>query len=247
MRASRSGNLAARAVRDPGIAGLALVAAVATVLCLSPAGGVPERVVGFWLSQTVLDLLLFLVCRDIFRSPELPAHMRRFWWALGYSGLLYMIGDGVQAILALRRPEVSAAVPGTVQTLCSIAAMCLVIWSMLTYPLAAATRRERARFWLDAATVLVATAVFAWITTVTPAVLDRGAEVLLGSLLGNGLLVAAAFGGRPDRRDGDQRDRGQPPGDGLRRQRRPAGTAGPHPERPGPTGEAVPLAARLRE
>ena len=195
MRAPPTATLAARAVRDPGIVTLILVGAAAVVLCLSPVGGVPAQVIGFWLSETVLDLLLFLVCWDLIRSHPLPAPVFRFWRALRRSGLLFLVGDAAQAVIAIHRRDVSAAVPGTAQTVFSILAMGIFILSMLTYPLVAASRRARARFWLDAATVLIAATVFVWITTVTPSVIGQGTEMLLGTLFANGLLIVAAFAG----------------------------------------------------
>jgi diguanylate cyclase (GGDEF)-like protein/PAS domain S-box-containing protein len=188
-----SGSVAVRAVRDPAVVGLVLLAAAAIVLCPLPVGDVRVRVIGFWFSQPILDFLLFAVCRGIARSAVLPAPMRRFWRALGRGGLLFMIGDIAQTVITVRRPDRDAAAPGSIQTIFSVLAIGVIIWSMLTYPLPAGTRRERLRFWLDAATVLVAASVFAWIVTVTPAVTGAGTGMLLGSLFGNGLLVVAAF------------------------------------------------------
>jgi diguanylate cyclase (GGDEF)-like protein/PAS domain S-box-containing protein len=186
-------SLAARAVRDPGTVGLVLFAVAILVFYTFRLGGTPTQVIVFWVVQPVLDFMLFLIARNIARSPRMPREMRRFWWALSFAGLIFTLGDALQTISAIHRPVPQSSVAGTSQTVCFVIGTGWITWVMLNYPLATRTFRERLRFWLDAATVLVAAAVFAWTVTVTPglSVTDIGRIVEL--LLANALVIAAAF------------------------------------------------------
>jgi diguanylate cyclase (GGDEF)-like protein/PAS domain S-box-containing protein len=186
-------SLAARAVRDPGTVGLVLFAVAILVFYAFPVGGTPALVIVFWLVQPVLDFMLFLIARTIARSPRIPREMRRFWWALSFAGLIFTLGDTVQTISAIHRPVPQTSVAGTPQTVCFVIGTGWIAWVMLNYPLATRTFRERLRFWLDAATVLVAAAVFAWAVTVTPGLSITDIGRLVELLLANALVIAAAF------------------------------------------------------
>jgi diguanylate cyclase (GGDEF)-like protein/PAS domain S-box-containing protein len=185
-------SLAARAVRDPGTGGLVLSAVAILIFYVSRVGGTPLQVIVFWLVQPILDFFLFLIARNIARSPRLPRPMRRFWWALSFAGLIFTLGDAIQTVSAIHRPVAQSSVAGTPQTVCFVIGTAWIAWVMLNYPLAARTARERLRFWLDAATVLVAAAVFAWSVTVKPG-LNTDVGQLVELLLANALVIATAF------------------------------------------------------
>jgi diguanylate cyclase (GGDEF)-like protein/PAS domain S-box-containing protein len=185
-------SLAARAVRDPGTVGLVVLAVAILIFYAFRTGGTPVQVIMFWVVQPVLDFMLFLIARNIARSPRMPREMRRFWWALSFGGLIFTLGDTLQTISAIHRPVPQSSVAGTPQTVCFVIGTGWIAWVMLNYPLAARTARERLRFWLDAATVLVAAAVFAWTVTVKPG-LSTGVGQLVELLLANALVIAAAF------------------------------------------------------
>jgi diguanylate cyclase (GGDEF)-like protein/PAS domain S-box-containing protein len=186
-------SLGARVVRDPGMLSLMAISALIMAFYASRIGGLGTQVVAFWLIQPGLDLLLFLFARDIARSPLIPPSWCRFWQALSWAGLIFTFGDSVQTIQAAADPTAQSAVPGTVQTICFVVGTGWIALAMLTYPMAARTFRERLRFWLDSATVLVAAAVFAWIITVTPGQSTNDVGQVVELLLGNALLLAAAF------------------------------------------------------
>jgi diguanylate cyclase (GGDEF)-like protein/PAS domain S-box-containing protein len=186
-------SLGARIVRDPGMLSLLAISVLIMAYYTSRLGGLPAQVVVFWLVQPGLDILLFLFAREIAKSPLIPPPWRRFWQALSWGGLIFTFGDGVQTVLAAAHPTAQAAVPGTVQTVCFVFGTGWIAWIMLNYPLAARSFRERLRFWLDSATVLVAAAVFAWSVTVDPGLATNDVGQLIELLLGNALLIAAAF------------------------------------------------------
>jgi len=150
-------------------------------------------VIIFWGVQPLLDLLLFLVARSIARSARLPERMRRFWRALSFGGIAFFVGDTGQTVIAVRHPVPASAVPGTFQTVCFVAGTSWIVWVMLNYPIAARSAQEKLRFWLDATTVLVAAAVFAWTVTVKSDDQPRDNVQLVEVLLATALLIAAAF------------------------------------------------------
>jgi diguanylate cyclase (GGDEF)-like protein/PAS domain S-box-containing protein len=186
-------SLATRALRDPWTVGLVLTNVAIVAFYALRVGGPRIQVISFWLVQPILDFMLFVIARNIARSPELPAPVRRFWRALSYGGLIFTFGDTVQTLTVLGQPAREGAVPGTVQSVCFAVGVSWVIWVMLTYPLAVRTGRERLRFWLDATTVLVAAGVFAWTVTVTPELSVHGVGQLVEILVDNALLISAAF------------------------------------------------------
>jgi diguanylate cyclase (GGDEF)-like protein/PAS domain S-box-containing protein len=186
-------SLAARAVRDPGTVGLVLLTVAIMVFYASRLGGTSVQVIVFWLVQPVLDVMLFAIARAISRSPQMPPAMRRFWRTLSFGGLIFTVGDVIQTFAAVRHPDPQASVAGTAQTICFVIGTGWITWVMLNYPLAARTFGERLRFWLDAATVLVAAAVFAWTVTVAPGLTIGHVGELVELLLGNALIIAAAF------------------------------------------------------
>src|SRR5205085_1324455 len=96
-----------------------------------------------------------------------------------FGGLLFAVGDTAQTVISIMNPGPAASVAGTVQTACFVAGCGWIVWVMLNYPMAARPGRERLRFWMDAATALVAAAVFSWMVTVKPEVLGRDIEQLV--------------------------------------------------------------------
>jgi O-antigen/teichoic acid export membrane protein len=73
----------------------------------------------------------------------------------------------------------------------AVGALFLVV-AMLTSPLGLATARERLRFWLDAATVMVAVAIFAWPAGGVRPTAHAGGSTL-ATALASTLLVPAAI------------------------------------------------------
>jgi diguanylate cyclase (GGDEF)-like protein/PAS domain S-box-containing protein len=192
-RAGEPMSLAGRAARDPMTVGLVLLTVAIMAFYTTRLGGLHFQIALFWLVQPALDLMLFMIARGIARSPAIPPVMHRFWRAFSYAGLIFSVGDSVQAAYAIYTRGKQAAVPGTFQTACFVIGVAWVAWVMLTYPSATRTRRERVRFWLDSATVLVTAAVFAWTVTVKPSLTIAGVGQLIEILVGNALLIAAAF------------------------------------------------------
>jgi diguanylate cyclase (GGDEF)-like protein len=80
---------------------------------------------------------------------------------MSFAGLSYAIGAVLQVPTVLGDPRsVQAALGGPAYSLCVLVGTLWLVWIMLTSPLGLRSRRERTRFWLDVATVMVAAATF---------------------------------------------------------------------------------------
>jgi diguanylate cyclase (GGDEF)-like protein/PAS domain S-box-containing protein len=177
---------AARYARDPLLLGLTLFTIAMVGAYLSGVGSNHARVLGYWVTQPPLDLLLALASWRVARSGSTPAPARRFFRAFAAMAALFVVGDAAQTVLLLvdRHTDENG---GPVQTALFVVGVLILLSVMLTYPTATETGRQRLRFWLDSSTVLVGTAGLAWAMSVRP-----GAAV--GSaLIGTGLMMVAAF------------------------------------------------------
>lgn len=156
-------------------------------------GGTNRQVQVFWLVQPPLDIVQFLLSVRVLRliGPASPA--RRFWTTFALAGALFTVGDVAQTVIAFRRPGVAASFSGTAQSTFAILGVGAVVWAMLTYPTATITRDGRKRFLVDAATVLVGAASFAWYFAFSSG--TRSDADLVSILLEAGILLVAAFAG----------------------------------------------------
>ena len=120
---------------------------------------------------------------------------RRFWRAYGFAALAVGIGYLVQLIVTAHGPVPPALMLGGPVTaaLLGVAALTVVI-VMCTYPLQISSRRGRACFWLDMATVMVGAAAFGWFFSARPASAGAalGAELLV-VLTGPVMMLVAVF------------------------------------------------------
>jgi diguanylate cyclase (GGDEF)-like protein/PAS domain S-box-containing protein len=170
--------------RDPLLLGLGAVMVLGCGWLLADVAGAGTQVLMFWLIQVPLDVLLLLTCLAAARQPETPAPARRFWKALGFAGASFAIGDTTQVVQAILQPGAAAVVPGIGQTIGFAVGALVVLVVMLAYPTAAHTGRERARFWLDVATVMVGGTVFIWCLQIAPVAATASAQGRLGALTG---------------------------------------------------------------
>ena len=177
--------------RDPVLAALAVASAALVGWFLLGIGGPAAQVRLFWTVWPGFDLLLWYLSRRVARMP-LPADARRFWRATGHAALIFAVGDASQAVVAWWHPGPAAAVPNVVQAAAIMVAVGWLAWTMLTHPSRLQTRRARARFWLDAASVLVGAAVLVWLL-VLPGRSGEPRSALVALLLGTVIIGVAAF------------------------------------------------------
>jgi diguanylate cyclase (GGDEF)-like protein len=146
---------------DPLVVGLIAVVSVAAVGYGTDLGAGVPQLVGYWSVSFVLELTMFVLSRRVYRNPAVAAPTRRLWWAMGFAGLAYAAGVVCQIPTVIADPGApAAALGGPAYALCVLVGTLWLVWTMLTSPLGLRSGRERTRFWLDVATVMVAAATF---------------------------------------------------------------------------------------
>ncbi|MFC7534197.1 diguanylate cyclase domain-containing protein [Actinoplanes sp. GCM10030250] len=176
-----------RVASDRLLGGLTAGTAVLITLYAAGVSTSQVRVITTWLAIAVIHVFLVWVAFSTAKTPGLPAPTRRFWHSVAAAGVIYLFGDIAQTVTAARDPSATIAATGgpVHQAALSIGSALLMI-TLLTVPLGFASRRERSRFWMDVATVMVAAVVVGWHLVVPDrpgAVLDMAAPVLAGPVI----------------------------------------------------------------
>jgi diguanylate cyclase (GGDEF)-like protein/PAS domain S-box-containing protein len=193
ITALRTGHIAAPSregaslARDPVLRALAVGA-------LLTAGWVlfgPFADTASWFVQATLDVVFIWFAWRVAEAADTDRSMRRFWRGVSFGTVFFLVGDLVQTVLAATDPAVNAA-PGTAQTVLVATGVGCVVWVLLTHPIRVAGR-ERLRLWLDAATVMCATGVFAWYLSLTGPTPETAPQIAV-ALVGSALMLVAAFG-----------------------------------------------------
>ena len=179
--------IAAALARDRVLLGLGGATTAMMIWYATNAGTRSAQVIGAWTFIATIHLCLIAVARAIVTTPDLTPPYRRFWRAVAIAGVIYLAGDLAQVVTAIRNPLAGASVTdGPIQiTTLSLGSAWLGV-ALLMSPLGFESRRERVRFWMDVATVMVAAAVVGWylIAPDRPgAVLDAAAPVLMGPVI----------------------------------------------------------------
>ena len=153
-----------------------------------------------WAGLTVLQAMDLALAVAVARSPGPDRAVRRFWWHFALALALFGTGSVWELGRSLAVPS-AAATGSSVFQLATLATGGLVIVaSMLAFPLGLSGARERRRYWLDAATVMVGAMVFAWCLgrpTSEAGAASGGTgpgSALVRSLVGPGLFVVIGFG-----------------------------------------------------
>ncbi|MDQ1656832.1 MAG: hypothetical protein QOD41_1915 [Cryptosporangiaceae bacterium] len=178
---------------DPVLQTLAAAFAV-IVLAIVPHWSSPAfHIIAFRLFMPPLDVVLVVLGLRAARlhGPERP--VRGFYYSLATAGAVFAIGDSIQAALTIAAPAEHGAVAGIAQSVFQITGTCIPLVSMLLFPTGLNTRQARARFWLDAATVMTATAVFIWYFSMSRGAAAGSAAALVGSMVESGSTLVAVF------------------------------------------------------
>jgi diguanylate cyclase (GGDEF)-like protein len=155
--------------RDRTLAVLSVAVVLATLFHLADLGGQILQTVVVWIGLLVLHGVLLIYSRRITRYPDLPRIVRRYWRAMVFAGGLYFIGDLVQLVAIAQHPLDRGSTSGVpFQIACVDVGTVLIVGILLTSPLGFASSKERFRFWLDTATVMVAAAAFGWYFSIVP-------------------------------------------------------------------------------
>jgi diguanylate cyclase (GGDEF)-like protein len=173
---------------DRALAGLGALA-VLTVLAFGT-GLLPVPVVAIsgWVLAAALQVTEVLLCLAVAASAFAVPAQRRFWRLLAGAAAMFAAGSLVQLVVAFADPYARVVATGAPAHLALLAlGAAFLVVAMLTSPLGIATRRERFRFWLDAATVMVGVSLYAWqLTGLADGWSGRGPTT--------GALVVALFG-----------------------------------------------------
>ncbi|WP_430784255.1 diguanylate cyclase domain-containing protein [Actinoplanes sp. G11-F43] len=179
--------------RDPVL--IALVVASVPILggfLLGP-GGPRAQIITSWVVAPVVDYLLFVMARQVYRTLELPAHAYRFWRAVAGAGLLFTAGDMVQLIALVSDPGIERITFHPVQTACVLAGVLLICFAGLMPRRGVRTSREWTRILLDAAIVSSASGSVAWCLMTRPGLDETGTTAYLLALFGCALVLCTVF------------------------------------------------------
>ena len=180
--------------RDPVLLALGLVALAATALALADTGGHVMRAV-IWPVLVALVGLAAVHGFRIRRDPNATAVERRLWGSVCLAALIFLVSDVWQLGVFLRAPDsTAAAIGGPVYSAGIFGGTVCLVAALLAMPLGYVTRRERVRFLLDAATVLVFAATLGCYFAVTAGAAGiAGAGRAISLLFGPAIYMVAVF------------------------------------------------------
>jgi len=173
------------------------VTTAALVVPLHAADLVPHAVLGAtsWALMLVLQVWIALQARLIAGLPSTPRPVARFWHFVSAASAAFGAGSLTALVVAVRDTDaINEPITAVHTALLGVGALFLVL-GMITTPLGIPARRAQARFWLDAATVMVGVGLFAWQLSglAHPGGGDAGQGVVV-QLVGPAALVVVAFG-----------------------------------------------------
>jgi diguanylate cyclase (GGDEF)-like protein len=145
-----------------------------------------------WLSLAVLHIWWIVAARQVTTSAT-TENMRRFWPFVQVAVGCFLIGDFVQLVAIARGPFTPQSITGVpLQTILVVVGVAIMVARTLFVPLGFASRHERVRFWLDAATVLAA-GVGINFYLLTPQSSQNLAHQLNSILVGSAIFLVAQF------------------------------------------------------
>jgi diguanylate cyclase (GGDEF)-like protein len=147
--------------RDPVLFGLAVSSLAALGWYLAWPADPRTKLIVFWPLIVVTDVVMIALTVRLVWMPELHRYRRRFWIGLAAAVTLFALGDGVQMVITWGRMTPGAVNGGQVQSIFLVAGIAANVANMLIYPSGNDSAGARLRFWLDSATVMVASAVLA--------------------------------------------------------------------------------------
>ncbi|WP_239153063.1 GGDEF domain-containing protein [Virgisporangium aliadipatigenens] len=189
--------------RDRRLIAIAVAAVLAGAVFGLDLLPLPAAVVCSWALTLAFQLMETVLAVRIGATAPARSAARRFWWGITVTVGLFAVGTVIQLGAVLlnvddldpaRRGELFFGLPISLG-LVDLGALVLIV-SLLGLPLGLPSGRERQRFWIDAASVMVAVGLFAWEITG----LGEGHEVpdgqadLVHMVLAPAAFVVVAFG-----------------------------------------------------
>ncbi|GGK84539.1 GGDEF domain-containing protein [Mangrovihabitans endophyticus] len=175
---------------------LALVCGTAAVVCFEAAGtaGAAVQVIAAWVVIAAVHACLIAVAAATARTPGLTAGARRFWASVAVGAAIYLAGDIAQVAHAAAAPRtLTAATGGTAQVAALTVGSAVLMIALLAMPLGFGTSRERVRFWMDVATVMVAALVVGWYLVVPSGGGDAGVRTAGAVVRGPVVVLLCCF------------------------------------------------------
>jgi diguanylate cyclase len=179
--------------RDRGL--IAVVATTVGVVIVFGFDLVPYRALGAAGATVSLVLQVYAAAlsRRIAALPTTSRAGRRFWRVMAVAALCFGAGSLVALGYSLVDPDtVTRTEPPPQLALFGLAALLLIV-VIFTTPSGITAGRERVRFWLDVATVMVGVAVAVWQFS-GPAADQPETNDLVRTLVGPAAMVVVAFG-----------------------------------------------------
>jgi diguanylate cyclase (GGDEF)-like protein len=146
-----------------------------------------------WVSIPLAGLLASAAFGSVSRSPGLPGPTRRFWRHLTPVPALIAAGQTAQAVDVLMHPGGRTSYTGSLMLIFSGGALLVVVHALIRLPSGAARVGSAALVALDAATVALAVALFAWHFGTRRALLAGVSPLVLVSLALTVLTVLMVF------------------------------------------------------
>lgn len=161
--AQRRRRVAVRWWRDPILAGLPALSLVMLAWSASGRASIPAAVRLGTALTIVTEVTQVILAIQVCRLPASSRSARLFYRLLAASGVMFMIATSLQLPVAIRDPYHRAIALGVPMKNGFIAAgAAFLIAALVTSPLGPLDRGQRARFWLDGMTIMIAVAVYAW-------------------------------------------------------------------------------------
>ncbi len=146
-----------------------------------------------WLPSIVGSILMSVNFRRTARSEHLPPPTRRLWRHLFLAGVLVGLGGLAQACDIVTAADPTGPHVGPVQMVFEGAAVLVIIYALLRMPFGKQSRGALFRIILDAGTVMLACAVFAWHFSTRHAVAEGEPRLIYVSLMLTVLSLVAVF------------------------------------------------------
>ncbi len=115
-----------------------------------------------WATIPIGAVVLATILLRTSRSELLPGPTRRFWRQLSAVVVLVGIGSTAQAVDAVANPDAGGLHTPQLMLICDGAALLVIIYGLYRLPFGKQSRGGTVRMFLDAGTVMLATAVFLW-------------------------------------------------------------------------------------
>jgi diguanylate cyclase (GGDEF)-like protein/PAS domain S-box-containing protein len=136
------------------------------------------------------NVLLLGSAVQLARRPGRAAPIRRFWRALTVMGALLLVGNLGRLVVTLQNPGPGVVQNGRFQDVCVLSGIAILVTVALAHPHPKSTRQALVRYWLDAGSVMTASAVVIWFMVDRSTALGAGFR---GPAAATAIALAVAF------------------------------------------------------